>query len=674
MEGGGEALFLDGVGEVTVAVGDDGFSFQPLHQEVSSSCWSSIIMQPKLESKLKFSDVYAVELLEVGPVCEPWNARATVQGKINTEMNRFVIHTVTRPRKRPSPWVPCEYIFGHKDQQTCKTWVEHIKTCINKEQDRPKSLMVFVHPLCGKGRGCKNWETVAPLFERAKVKTKVIVTQRAGHAYDTLASLSDKDLKKFDGVIAVHHNYKMSARPENTLSYDPQSAASGHKSMLIFYCFIMYFEKHFKLVKIYLLGGDGLFNEILNGLLSTRHTNSYPPTPEGFGYFRNNMKCQEHRNNDLSNSELTGDDANAISGSSNTPDDHEPLLSTTRSTGLDISSSDSSDEPCNGDQVPLVSFPNNWFRLGIIPSGSTDAIVLSTTGERDPVTSALLIILGRRISLDIAQVVRWKSSPSAEVSPTVRYAASFAGESEKYRWMGPARYDFSGTMVFLKHRSYEAKVAFLENGNTHSLTASAENNANGVQTLQYHQNRHRKTICRTNCLICKGTSTSEQNSEDENPDSSRTACETPKWVWSKGRFLSVGAAVISCRNERAPDGLVADAHLSDGFLHLLLIRDCPLPFYLWHLTQFTKKGSDPLSFKFVEHHKTQAFTFISSHDESVWNLDGELLQACEVSVQAFRGLVNLFASGPEKMENTAPRLRNAEAWVASILPPERAGM
>jgi hypothetical protein len=45
----------------------------------------------------------------------------------------------------------------------------------------------------------------------------------------------------------------MSARPENTLSYDPQSAASGHKSMLIFYCFIMYFEKHFKLVKIYLL-------------------------------------------------------------------------------------------------------------------------------------------------------------------------------------------------------------------------------------------------------------------------------------------------------------------------------------------------------------------------------------------------------------------------------------
>lgn len=54
-----------------------------------------------------------------------------------------------------------------------------------------------------------------------------------------------------------------------------------------------------------------------------------------------------------------------------------------------------------------------------------------------------------------------------------------------------------------------------------------------------------------------------------------------KWSSSKGRFLSIGAAVISCRNERAPDGLVADAHLSDGFLHLILVKDCPRPYYLW---------------------------------------------------------------------------------------------
>ncbi|VAI59132.1 unnamed protein product [Triticum turgidum subsp. durum] len=575
MQGDGEVLFLGGVGEVAVTLGHDGLSFLPLHPELGSSCLSSIGLLPKLENKIKFSDVYAVELLDEGPVCGPWNTRIVAQGKKNSEMHRFAVHVITRSRKHPSQLVPCEYLFGHKDPETCKSWVEHLSACINNEQDRPKNLMVFVHPLCGKGRGCKNWEMVAPLFDRAKVNTKVIITERAGHAYDTLASISDKELKKFDGVVAV--------------------------------------------------GGDGLFNEILNGLLNSRNKISYPPTPEGFGYFGSTEKCQGYRNDGLNNSTATSDAVNVmLRVGSNKSDDHEPLLSTGKSVvGLDISSLN---------QVPPVFFPNDWFRLGIIPSGSTDAIVLSTTGERDAVTSALLIIFGRRIALDIAQVVRWKSSPSAEVLPTVRYAASFAG---------------SGTMVFLKHRSYDAKVAFLENENSHSFAASAENVADEVQPLQSRRKRSRKTICQANCSVCKETSTPGQNSEDEIPNSSQTIHNNPKWIWSEGRFLSVGAAVISCRNERAPDGLVAEAHLSDGFLHLLLIRDCPLPLYLWHLTQFTKKGSDPLTFKFVEHHKTRAFTFISSHDESVWNLDGELFQACEVSVQACRGLVNLFASGPE---------------------------
>lgn len=173
MQGDGEVLFLGGVGEVDVAIGQDGLSFQPLHPELSSSCWSSIGLQPKLENKIKFSDVYAVEILDEGPVCGPWNTRTVVQGKRNTEMHRFVIHVISRSRILPSPWVPCEYLFGHKDLKTCKSWVEHLDACINNEQDRPKNLMVFVHPLCGKGRGRKNWETVAPLFDRAKVKMKV---------------------------------------------------------------------------------------------------------------------------------------------------------------------------------------------------------------------------------------------------------------------------------------------------------------------------------------------------------------------------------------------------------------------------------------------------------------------------------------------------------------------
>ncbi|WVZ74342.1 hypothetical protein U9M48_022538 [Paspalum notatum var. saurae] len=77
MQDGGEALFLDGVGEVAVAVGRDGLSLQPLHPELVSSCWSSITLQPKLDSKIKFSDVYAIEMLDKGPIRGPWNTRCT---------------------------------------------------------------------------------------------------------------------------------------------------------------------------------------------------------------------------------------------------------------------------------------------------------------------------------------------------------------------------------------------------------------------------------------------------------------------------------------------------------------------------------------------------------------------------------------------------------------------
>ncbi|CAD5333047.1 unnamed protein product [Arabidopsis thaliana] len=93
-------------------------------------------------------------------------------------------------------------------------------------------------------------------------------------------------------------------------------------------------------------------------------------------------------------------------------------------------------------------------------------------------------------------------------------------------------------------------------------------------------------------------------------------------VERKDGFLSIGAAVMSNRNERAPDGLVAPN------------RAC-------------KRGGEPLNFEFVEYHKTRAFTFTSFGEESVWNLDGEIFEAHQLSAQVLRGLIPLFASGPE---------------------------
>ncbi|KAJ0961910.1 hypothetical protein J5N97_029738 [Dioscorea zingiberensis] len=558
-------LFLDRVGEVVLDLNADGFSWKPHdsdHAELNSRSCLGINLNAMIEAEIRFSEIYAIEFIGWGLI---HGFTGSVGGFISAvarleQMYRFVVHGYYKQgaSHTPGPWTLSEYMFGHKNLQTCQNWAEQLNTFLKMEIGRPKSLLVFVHPLCGRGKGCKNWETVAPLFSRAKVEMKVHVTQRAGHAYDIIKSSTDKELSAFDGIVAV--------------------------------------------------GGDGLFNEILNGLLSSRHKAPYPPAPADSSYAGNIDRDQQHRNHSFNGRP------------SHENDDHEPLLSTQEANGVDISNKHKPGS-CNADQDPVLSFPN-----------------VCTTGVRDPITSALQIILGHKTPLDIAQVVRWKTRPSSVDVPSVRYAASFAGygfygdvikESEKYRWMGPARYDYAGTKVFLKHRSFEAEVAFLESKSVEPTTRSG-----GPQPAQLSSERPKKMVCRKNCTVCNETTNSNHPSANGAIKSSRIHSEGSRWLRSKGRFLSIGGAVISCRNERAPDGLVADAHLADGFLHLILIKDCPRPSYLWHLTQLTRKGSDPLNFEFVEHHKTSAFTFISTHDESFWNLDGELLQACQVSVQS----------------------------------------
>ena len=82
-------------------------------------------------------------------------------------------------------------------------------------QCRPKQVHVFINPVGGRKRAPQIYETfVAPLFELAGVTAAVTVTERANHALDKLQTM---DLTGIDGFICV--------------------------------------------------GGDGMFHEVLNGLL-----------------------------------------------------------------------------------------------------------------------------------------------------------------------------------------------------------------------------------------------------------------------------------------------------------------------------------------------------------------------------------------------------------------------
>jgi len=65
------------------------------------------------------------------------------------------------------------------------------------EFSRPRSLLVFINPIAGRGRSTRVYrEKVAPLFELARIATEVVVTEKRHHAQNMLQEI---DLEQFDG-------------------------------------------------------------------------------------------------------------------------------------------------------------------------------------------------------------------------------------------------------------------------------------------------------------------------------------------------------------------------------------------------------------------------------------------------------------------------------------------
>lgn len=92
-----------------------------------------------------------------------------------------------------------------------------------------------------------------------------------------------------------------------------------------------------------------------------------------------------------------------------------------------------------------------------------------------------------------------------------------------------------------------------------------------------------QVVCLTDCAVCaSGFDFSHiLNSESDTEGVQHgEGMKAPTWRTCHTKFHSIGAAVMSCRNDKAPEGVAAHAHLADGLLHLILIRECSRPDYL----------------------------------------------------------------------------------------------
>ncbi|XP_067347054.1 ceramide kinase isoform X1 [Channa argus] len=474
------------------------------------------------------------------------NSRSPKKAKQDSLLyaHAFTVFHVRRTRQHQ--WRCSHVTFRCASQGLCDEWIEVINEQLSLLTNRPKSLLVYINPYGGKQRGKNIYEQkVAPLFRLACISADVIVTEYANHARDHLKM--EANLDKYDGVLCV--------------------------------------------------GGDGMFSEILHGLVTRTQT------------------------------------------------DH----------GVDQNQPDAGLVACS-------------LRIGIIPAGSTDCICFATNGTNDPVTSALHIIVGDSQPMDVCSVHHNNIFLRYSVSLLYGFYGDVLTDSERKRWLGPARYDLSGVKTFLNHNYYEGTISFLP----------------AEDTLG---NPRDKLRCRSGCRVCQHKPSSKDNHWEMSEEKEKFDKDSPVsgdssgWSTISGKFIAINAASMSCACPRSPKGLSPSAHLTDGTADLILVRKCSRLDFFRHLLRHTNK-EDQFDHSFVEVHRMRKFRFQPRHQEPVsledlseipkktgftpicsaqatcnyssihssWNCDGEILPHTAIQVSVQCQLIRLFARGIEDQQ------------------------
>lgn len=218
--------------------------------------------------------------------------------------------------------------------------------------------------------------------------------------------------------------------------------------------------------------------------------------------------------------------------------------------------------------------------IGVIPAGSTDTVAYCLHGTTDVLTACIHIVLGQRSGLDLSSITA--TTPAADANGqhgsmlrlyasvmSYGYLGDVAADSEKFRWLGPRRYDWSGFKAFIANRGYDAEIS-IPNGGT-----DTNNDEDSMAGPKCYENCERCSMAVSTFKLNKSVISDDGDNgddEDVNGDDIDDGKSAAKWRTICGRFFMINGANISCACQRSPNGFSEFCHLGDGCVDLVLVR------------------------------------------------------------------------------------------------------
>lgn len=253
--------------------------------------------------------------------------------------------------------------------------------------------------------------------------------------------------------------------------------------------------------------------------------------------------------------------------------------------------------------------------LGIVPAGTGNGMaksLLDSVGDPCAIANAVLaIIRGHKRQLDVATITQGETRFFSILMLAWGLIADIDIESEKYRWMGSARLDFYAVCRLFNLRLYNGSVSFVP--------------APGFESYGESTSYPGKSTIRGN---------SSDPSEGEHVNL-QTLCyqgpeinlENMNWRVINGPFISVWVHNVPWGAE---DTMAApDAKFSDGYLDLIITKNCPKLHLLSMMSELNKGGH--VKSPYVTYLKVKAFSLEPGtrtkdlEKEGIIDSDGEVL-------------------------------------------------